>query len=62
MTAGIFYATREGQTRKIAERIAHTLGTYGVEAHLYDVRDSDGPIDWARFDRERDRWESSRAQ
>jgi menaquinone-dependent protoporphyrinogen oxidase len=49
MTAGIFYATREGQTRKIAERIAHTLGTYGVEAHLYDVRDSDGPIDWARY-------------
>jgi hypothetical protein len=25
-------------------------------------RPPDGPIDWARFDRERDRWERSRTQ
>jgi hypothetical protein len=25
-------------------------------------RGPDGPIDWARFDRERDRWERSRTQ
>jgi menaquinone-dependent protoporphyrinogen oxidase len=49
MTAGIFYATREGQTRKIAERIAQTLASTGVEAHLYDVRDSTGPVDWSRY-------------
>jgi len=49
MTAGIFYATREGQTRKVAERIGHALEAHGVEAHLYDVRDSPGPIDWTRY-------------
>jgi menaquinone-dependent protoporphyrinogen oxidase len=49
MTAGIFYATREGQTRKLAERIARTLESHGVNAHLYDVRDSCGPIDWSRY-------------
>ena len=49
MTAGIFYATRQGQTRKVAEHIAHALTEQGVEAHLYDVRDSRGSIDWSRY-------------
>src|SRR4029079_7764127 len=49
MKAGIFYATREGQTRKIAERIAHTLQSRGVDARLYDVRDSEGSVDWSRY-------------
>ena len=49
MTAGIFYATREGQTRKIAEHIALALRHHGVEAHLCDVRDCREPIVWSGY-------------
>jgi menaquinone-dependent protoporphyrinogen oxidase len=35
---GIFYATREGQTKKIVERIATNLKNRGLKADLKDVR------------------------
>lgn len=49
MTAAIFYATREGQTRKVAEHIAATLSGQGVDAHVYDVGDCQEAIDWQRY-------------
>jgi len=48
MTTAIFYATREGHTRKIAERIAADLRTRGALVDLFDVRDCAEP-DWARY-------------
>jgi menaquinone-dependent protoporphyrinogen oxidase len=49
MRAAIFYATREGQTRKIAERIASDLEDRGVHADLVDVRRLRAPVDWSRY-------------
>jgi menaquinone-dependent protoporphyrinogen oxidase len=36
----VLYATREGQTRKIAEYVADRLHSHGLQAGLYDLRDS----------------------
>ncbi|HTI39654.1 MAG TPA: flavodoxin domain-containing protein [Vicinamibacterales bacterium] len=49
MRAGIFYATRQGQTRKIVERIAQGLRKFGVEAEFCDVRTMRAPVEWARY-------------
>jgi menaquinone-dependent protoporphyrinogen oxidase len=49
MKAAIFYATREGQTRKIAKYIAHALDSYGIEATLCDVRALHTPIAWGEY-------------
>ena len=49
MTAAIFYATREGQTRRIAEHVAAALRARGVDVDLFDVRQSTAPVDWARY-------------
>jgi menaquinone-dependent protoporphyrinogen oxidase len=48
MTAAVFYATREGHTKKIAERIAADLRARGALVDLFDVRDRPNP-DWARY-------------
>ncbi len=48
MTAVIFYATREGHTRRIAERIANDLNLAGVPVDLFDMRTA-GAIDWTRY-------------
>jgi menaquinone-dependent protoporphyrinogen oxidase len=48
MTAAVFYATREGHTRKIAERIAADLRLRGALVDLFDVRASADP-DWTRY-------------
>lgn len=37
---GVFYATREGQARKVAERIVGVLVARGLEAALHDVADA----------------------
>jgi menaquinone-dependent protoporphyrinogen oxidase len=45
----VFYATTEGQTRRIAERIAQTLRTRGFESQAIDVGSPDAwKIDWRR--------------
>jgi len=49
MTAAVFFATREGQTRKIAERIAADLRTHGMDVDLRDVRTIRTPIDWQSY-------------
>lgn len=48
MRAAIFFATREGQTRRIAARIADDLRERGVQADLFDVREA-GDIDFSVY-------------
>jgi len=48
MTAAVCYATREGHTRKIAERIAADLRARGVAVDLFDVRESPPP-EWSKY-------------
>jgi menaquinone-dependent protoporphyrinogen oxidase len=48
MTAAVFYATREGQTLKIAERIAADLRTRGALVDTFNVRSCPAP-DWSRY-------------
>ena len=48
MKAAIFYATREGQTRRIADRIAADLRHHGTTTDVFDVRRI-GPIDWNAY-------------
>lgn len=49
MRAAVFFASREGQTRKIAERIAGDLRANDLEVDLHDVRTLRAPIDWAGY-------------
>src|SRR5580765_77184 len=49
MTAVIFYATREGHTRRIAEHIAAELRARQIAADVFDVRLLTAPIDWPRY-------------
>ena len=45
----VFYATTEGQTRRIAERVAKVLRERGVESRAIDVTGDDvAYIDWRR--------------
>jgi menaquinone-dependent protoporphyrinogen oxidase len=50
MRAAIFFATREGQTRKVADRIAAELQTRKAEVALFDVRALPPAIEWSRYD------------
>jgi menaquinone-dependent protoporphyrinogen oxidase len=49
MRVAIFYATREGQTRRIAEHIAACLRAHSVEADAFDVRQLHAPLDWSPY-------------
>ncbi len=49
MKAAIFFATREGQTRKIAERVAAHIRAHGVDADVIDVRTVRSDIDWSQY-------------
>jgi len=48
MKAAVFYATREGHTRKVATRIAEDLGHQGIETDVMNVRDI-GEVNWALY-------------
>ena len=50
MRTAIFFATREGQARRVAEHIADTLRDRGVTADLFDVRDRRVAIDWTAYE------------
>ena len=49
MTVAIFYATREGQTERIAEHVAATLRTRQIDVDVIDVRRLATPVDWGRY-------------
>jgi menaquinone-dependent protoporphyrinogen oxidase len=45
----IFYATSEGQTRRIAVHLAEALRTRGIDARAIDLASSDADyVDWSR--------------
>jgi len=46
---GIFYATREGQTRRIAERLASDFRARGLDAEIRNVADRPDEIDLNEF-------------
>ena len=48
MRAAIFFATREGHTRRIAHRIATDLRAHGAEVDVFDVR-TEKPSDWSVY-------------
>ena len=48
MKTAIFFATREGHTLKIAERIAADLRAQGVETDLFDVS-MPNTVDWSKY-------------
>ena len=52
MRAAIFFATREGQTRRIASRIAVDLRVHGAAVDVFDVRTditASSSIDWSQY-------------
>jgi menaquinone-dependent protoporphyrinogen oxidase len=51
MRAAVFYATREGHTRQIAEHIARDLCAHGIEVGLFDLRTDHRAIRWDHYDR-----------
>lgn len=55
---GIYYATREGQTRKVAEWLAQRLQSLGLRVHTREIESGDyaspeaAPVDRERFAKE----------
>jgi menaquinone-dependent protoporphyrinogen oxidase len=44
----VFYATTEGQTRRIAERLASILSASGLDSRAVDMASRDAAVDWSR--------------
>jgi len=49
MRAAVFYATREGQSQRVAERVATGLRARRVEVDVINVKDVRGSIDWTGY-------------
>jgi menaquinone-dependent protoporphyrinogen oxidase len=52
MRAALFFATREGHTRRITERLAADLRARAVQVDVFNVHPDVGtgePIDWAKY-------------
>jgi menaquinone-dependent protoporphyrinogen oxidase len=49
MKAAVFYATREGQSERVATRIAADLREQRVDVDVANVKDLRAPIDWSRY-------------
>lgn len=50
MKAAVFYATREGQAQRVAQRVAADLRSRGVTTDIIDVKDLPAPLDWRTWD------------
>ncbi len=50
MRAAVFFATREGQTSKIAERIGTDLRASGIDANVLNVKALTTPLDWSPYE------------
>jgi menaquinone-dependent protoporphyrinogen oxidase len=46
MRAAVFYATREGQSERVARRIAADLHEQRIDVDIANVKDLRGPVDW----------------
>lgn len=51
MRAVVFYATREGQAERVAERVATDLRAQGAGVDMINVKDVRGTIDWRAYQR-----------
>jgi menaquinone-dependent protoporphyrinogen oxidase len=49
MRAAVFFATKQGQAKRIADRIAEDVRRRGIETDVYNVKDLQS-IDWPRYD------------
>jgi menaquinone-dependent protoporphyrinogen oxidase len=49
MKTAIFFATREGQTQKIATHIADVLRANGLSVDVLDVKALSAPIEWSKY-------------
>ena len=49
MRAAVFYATREGHTRRVAEHIAAALRAGHLDVDIYDVNRLASPIAWSAY-------------
>jgi len=50
MKAVVFYATREGQARRVAERVAADLRARHTGVDVFDVKHLQSGIDWTPYD------------
>jgi menaquinone-dependent protoporphyrinogen oxidase len=50
MRAAIFFATREGQARRVAERVAADLRARQTDVDVFDVRTLPAQLDWTPYD------------
>jgi menaquinone-dependent protoporphyrinogen oxidase len=50
MRTAVFYATREGQSEIVAQRVASDLRSRAIEADVINVKDIRGHIDWHAYD------------
>ena len=50
MRTAVFYATREGQSEHVAQRVASDLRSHRIEADVVNVKDIRGRIDWDAYD------------
>jgi menaquinone-dependent protoporphyrinogen oxidase len=50
MNAAVFYATRQGQARRVAERVAADLRARQTGVDVFDVRTLPPRIDWTPYD------------
>jgi menaquinone-dependent protoporphyrinogen oxidase len=50
MRAAVFFATREGQSERVADHIAHDLRTRGIDTDVVDVKHVHGEFDWFGYD------------
>lgn len=49
MRAAVFYATREGQAERVAERVANDLRSRGVDTDVINVKHIHGEFDWREY-------------
>lgn len=49
MKAAVFFATREGQTRKIADRLVADFRMHELAVDLHDVKALHSPVDWPHY-------------
>jgi menaquinone-dependent protoporphyrinogen oxidase len=50
MRTAVFYATREGQSERVAQRVAADLRAHTIEADVIDVNDIQGRVSWDVYD------------
>jgi len=49
MRAAVFYATREGQAERVAERVANDLRSRGIDTDVVNVKHVHGEFDWRDY-------------